>query len=346
MVRRQPSPLITVLMTTYNGELWVEQAVNSILGQTFRDWELLVVDDGSTDRTPAILRRLAASDPRIRIEVGPRTGTAEANNRGIASSRGALIARLDQDDLSLPDRLEQQARFMDTHPDVGLLGGWLRTFGAASHLWSYPGLRDSIRAQMLFRCPFGDPTVMIRRSALDVLPFAYDRGFEPAEDYDLWERMSRCVPTANLPRVLSLYRLHPDQLSVASNDQNAESTRRIQSRLLQDLGVDAASSDLALHFSLVAPELRPSGVSLGRVAAWLEGLAKANLATSAFPEPAFQDQLVSIWRSNSRATPDRSVRLRLPATTGGSWRIARRVGQSFRQRAIRWRELARTSRFG
>ena len=122
MASPDPPPRVSVVMPVYNAEGFVEAAARSILDQTFTDLELIAVDDGSTDGSGAILDRLAAADPRLRIVRRPNTGVTGALNDGLAAARAPLIARMDADDVSAPTRLEKQLAYLDAHPDIGLLG--------------------------------------------------------------------------------------------------------------------------------------------------------------------------------------------------------------------------------
>src|SRR5437868_6051181 len=120
----QPSPQVSVLMPVRDGERWLSTAIDSVLRQTLTDFELIVIDDGSVDRTPAILHSHATRDRRIRIVKLDRQGVASALNRGLAEARAALVARIDADDLCAPNRLAKQAEFLARRPEIALLGSW------------------------------------------------------------------------------------------------------------------------------------------------------------------------------------------------------------------------------
>jgi glycosyltransferase involved in cell wall biosynthesis len=209
------TPRVSVIMAVYNAEPWLTEAVESVLGQTFGDFELVVIDDGSRDATPEILARIR--DPRLRVVRQRQSGQTPALNHGLQLSRGALIARMDGDDVALPDRLARQVAFLDAHPDVGLLGTACREISATGAIIRTiipPAEDPEIRRILIRENPFTHSAVMFRRTVLDASG-RYDEGFVVAQDYDLWLRMSRLTRLANLPEPLVLRRLAPGQLSSA-----------------------------------------------------------------------------------------------------------------------------------
>jgi len=207
------SPPVSVVMTVYNGEPWTAEAVGSILGQTFGDFELIVVDDGSTDATTDVLHRYR--DPRLHLVRQPRAGQTPALNRALRLARAPLLARMDADDVALPRRLERQVAFLGAHPEIGLLGTACHEItvgGKIVRTLTPPTDDPAIRRALIRHNPFIHTSVMFRRALLDVAGW-YDEGFVVAQDYDLWIRMSRATRLANLPQPLVLRRLAPAQLS-------------------------------------------------------------------------------------------------------------------------------------
>ena len=185
--------MITVLMPVYNGESYLREAIESILNQTFPDYEFLVVNDGSTDSSPEIVKEYAVEDARIRlIDNRLEKGIVGALNTGLNEAKGDYVARMDADDISLPHRLAEQVRFMDDHPEVGVCGTWMSTIeDGGSRLWfSFPADHERIKIGLLFYTPLAHPTVMIRRAYFEKYGLRYEECFEHAEDYELW---TRCV---------------------------------------------------------------------------------------------------------------------------------------------------------
>ena len=213
-------PGVSVVMAVYNAEPWLSEAVESVLGQTFGDFEFVVIDDGSSDATPEILRRF--HDSRLRVTRQHQSGQTPALNHALRLSQGALIARMDGDDVALPDRLARQVAFLDAHPEVGLLGTAcheISASGAVLRTITPPGDDHAVRRLLIRKNPFTHSSVMFRRAVLDASGW-YDERFVVAQDYDLWLRMSRLTRLANLSEPLVLRRLAPGRLSSAR-----ESTR-------------------------------------------------------------------------------------------------------------------------
>ena len=209
-------PTVSVLMPVYNAARYVAEAVESILGQTFADFELLIVDDGSTDRSRAILERYQARDERIRLTSRPNTGYAVALNELLGLARGELVARMDADDVALPQRLARQVDYLRAHPDVVCVGTAVHFIDEAGRFLrdGHPGMdHEAIQERALAGdCPLNHPSVMMRRAALEAVG-SYHPEFEPAEDLDLWLRLGEVGFLTNLPEVLMKYRQHTESFS-------------------------------------------------------------------------------------------------------------------------------------
>ncbi len=201
-------PAISVVLPAYNAARWIGESLESILSQSFDDFELIVVNDGSTDGTASVVERFG--DPRIRLMSNDTNrGIIFSLNRGIEESRGRYIARMDADDIARPERLARQIAFMEAHPEVGLCGTWARKFVPCGPRWVQRGPTDSrsLKATLLFSTPFIHPTVMIRRSVLSVHNLRYDQAFPMVEDYRLWCEMALTTELAIIPEVLLEYRV-------------------------------------------------------------------------------------------------------------------------------------------
>ncbi len=209
------SPRVSVVMPAYNAARWLRRALASLVTQTFADLEIVVVDDGSDDETPTIIATAAAGDSRIVAVRQDHAGFSSAANHGLAVARGEYIGRLDADDIALPDRFAIQVAFMDAHPEVGVVGGSMVVIDEHErklHRMYYP--TENVDAEMLKYSALGHPATLIRRSLMVELG-GYRRAFVHAEDYDLWLRIAERARLANLPDVVTYYRAHPGQISVA-----------------------------------------------------------------------------------------------------------------------------------
>ncbi len=216
-------PLVSVVMSVFDGEAWLAESVESILAQTERDLELVVVDDGSTDGSGEILAELARRDPRIRLfRNEANQGQAAALNRGLEASGGRYVARMDADDVAEPERLAAQIAWLERRPEVGLLGTAVRRIddeGRPGALRRRPASDLEIRWACLLESPFMHPTVMLRRAVLEEYGLRYDERLRTAQDYDLWVRLLRRTRAANLPEPLVRYRRPARRSSARRRDQ-------------------------------------------------------------------------------------------------------------------------------
>ncbi len=211
-----PSPSMSVIVPVRNSERYISELVNSVLSQAFADFELLVIDDGSSDATEAILAEFQKADPRLRVFKNPGAGLVDALNHGIACASSELIARMDADDVCLPDRLQRQYDYLGGHPEIAAVGTQVRFIDEQGALTEekikLPESPDQIAERLLKGCCLRHPTVVMRREALERLG-GYRQELVYAEDYDLWLRMSEHYALANLPEALLLYRVHAAQIS-------------------------------------------------------------------------------------------------------------------------------------
>ena len=231
------APKVTVLMSVYNGEKYLAEAVDSILNQTFRDFEFLIINDGSTDATADILERYQRSDNRITVYNQENQGLIASLNRGCQLARGEYVARMDADDVSLPERLAKQVQFMDTHPDIGVVGTWVEYMdenGRRLGEWHYPTAPGVIGWHLLFWCCLAHPSVVMRRDVFLQLGFYRPQALH-AEDYDLWSRAVTVTRLANIPEVLLRYRITGEGICQRHHQTQEESVMRAMRPLLQSL---------------------------------------------------------------------------------------------------------------
>jgi len=222
-------PKVTVLMSNHNGGAFLAPTVRSILNQTYRDFEFLILDDGSTDDSRDQLRRFAAEDPRVRLVEQDNVGLTPTLNRGLHLATGELVARMDSDDLAAPDRLAKQVAFMDAHPDVVLLGGaydLIDEAGRRLHVMRPPTDDAALQEHCLSgRTPICHPLAMFRReAALGV--GGYDESYKVAQDLDLWLRLGEMGKLACLPDVLLGYRMHAGSVSERKQQLQIDTMRR------------------------------------------------------------------------------------------------------------------------
>ena len=215
-------PRVSVLLPVWNGEAFLEQAMESILGQTLSSFEFIVIDDGSTDRSAAIAEQYAADDDRIHLLRRPHRGFSASLNAGIATVRGEYVARMDADDISAPDRLQKQVAYLDAHPACVAVGAWIEVIDEAGRylgLKTYVTTHDEISAALLHGIsPIAHPTILARRSALWAAG-GYDARRYPSEDLDLWFCLSECGELANLGEALLQHRRHKAAIGVREREK-------------------------------------------------------------------------------------------------------------------------------
>lgn len=288
-------------MAVYNAAAHLRQSMESILGQSFSDFEVVAVDDGSTDGSGELLEELAHRDGRIRVVHQDNAGLARSLNTALGLAQGQYAARMDADDLCHPERFARQVGFLDSTPSVALCGTWVRTFGTAiSNIWRYPVAPREIKAAMLFVNPVAHPTVMARREVLQRAE-GYDTDIGYGEDYATWARLCMEHDLANLGQVLMRYRVHSGQMgAVHTHDARREDYMRTQARMLRLLGIGPDESEGRLHHYLSTctqstAEIRHGAEVLDQAEAWLLKLFEANRERGVFPEPEFTAQLCGRW---------------------------------------------------
>lgn len=290
------SPAVSVIMPVYNAELYLKEAVDSILSQSFADFELFIIDDASTDKSIEILNSF--NDHRITlIRKSVNTGYTDSLNMAIPLTKGKYIARMDADDVSLENRFQVQFNYMEAHQDVLVLGTMYKIIDKETVRHYMPIDHDEVKLFALMKTPVAHPTVFIRRSVFDQYNLRYDRAFEPAEDYDLWSRILEYGKIENLPDVLLYYRVHTQQTSAYRSKKQLEMANRIRSRQLERLM--ALSSDMydsvfvikTLSYQL----LNITSEDLVKVDALLKDLVAANKDKKIYNDLLFAKFLNEIW---------------------------------------------------
>jgi glycosyltransferase involved in cell wall biosynthesis len=247
-------------MPVYNAERFICEAIDSILKQTYDNWELILVNDASTDCSAVIASEYAASDLRIRFYDNPMNlGVAKTRNRAIHETRGEYIACLDNDDVALPDRIAAQVTFLRDHPDHGLVASDIEIIDENSRLVAvrtYPHRDEEIRKSMLRVNPVANPASMFRRSVFDALGGFYDESVCPVEDYDFVLRVATHYKIANLERRLTRYRISSTQAKNVYLKRTLKMTLAIQKKHLKSLTGDSLFNQiyrLGLSFLLLLP---------------------------------------------------------------------------------------------
>lgn len=282
------NPKISVILSVYNGETYLDECLRSICEQTFVEFELIVVDDASTDGTPEILRRHAAQDLRIIVLTNERNKERSVSrNIALAHARADLVAIMDADDIALPDRLAKQFAFMCTNPDVLVCGGALTCHETGENIY-YPMNDEAIRTQLLWASPFAHSAVMFRRNPV-LETGGYDPAMPFAEDYDLWSRLAvlHSWRFANLDEVLIRYRIHPHADRRMYHARLRECALAIMKSHMLRLGIPETVVDMEAHLKLFFQD-QPRDVSLERVQGWVAYLMEWNRRACIFAPHGFE----------------------------------------------------------
>ena len=293
---------ISVVMPTYNTAVSVlREAVDSILAQTFRDFEFLIIDDGSTNESAAYLNTL--EDPRIRvIRNKTNIGITKSLNIGFREARGKYIARMDSDDVSFPERFEKQLAFMESHPDVIVCGAFAKNFTDKPSAGQQAGVKkemedmESYRVRMLFSNPGPThPTAFFHREMLLRHNICYDEALVYAQDYGMWMTVSRYGRVCILPEVLLFRRMSGDQISIAHREKQIACDKATQRKLLTALLGKVTEEELTLH-NFHSTLSHPEAIMNPRISKWYGRLIAANKHRRIYDQKLLKQRIIFLKR--------------------------------------------------
>ena len=283
-------PKVTVLMPVYNAEFYIKEAVDSILKQTFDDFEFLIFNDGSTDSSADIVR--SYNDQRITFfDSKQNKGYVHYLNYGIEIAKGEYIARMDADDISHPMRLKKQVDFMDRNPEIGVCGTWFRIIGS-NYTVKHPTDDTKIRLSLLKDSAIGHPTVILKTDLLRKHGLQYDASFVPAEDYLFWVNLSQYCKLANLPEVLLQYRVHQHQISRDRRDEQNEKAQLVRNYQIEKLLNRHLTNEESIYNSLLFQrKININDDLFPVIREWINKLITINLLNKIYPRQKFTNLL-------------------------------------------------------
>ncbi len=307
-------PLVTVLMSTYNSQSTIKEAVDSILNQTLLNFEFIIIDDASTDNTLKILKEYRDSRIKI-IENKENKGLGYNLNYGINISKGAYIARMDSDDISLPQRFQKQVDYLNLHPDIICVGSRAYRFGNLSlfqklfkrvmnQILSY----DELKIQMLNGTPLLHPSVMFNGILLRKAGFNYSPTFRRAQDYELWTRMIWDFKMENMKDCLLKYRYSKSQASSRFRSEQIANSNIMYQRVLSKLLGRTVNNEEILTHSLFSTKNHLSHDEFNKVSHWIDILHDAVIVSSIFDEQSFNKIMAVRWAAICRASLKRKDR--------------------------------------
>ncbi len=292
-------PTVTVFIPVHNRERYIGDAIRSILTQQFQDFDILLVDDGSTDRSVEVMRSFR--EPRITIVCNETNlGIPRTRNRGLELARGKYLALLDSDDQARPDRLQKQVAYLDAHPECVQVGSWCRMMNEQGlplkKTKRQPTHPDAIKAELLFRCSMSNRTIMGRTEILR--KFGYRNDFPRCQDYDLHVRLSAHYHMANIPECLVLGRIHSQQITTLTPDLGDAKKHQIIGTQLKNLGVSFSPEDLTPHLMLSRMrkmQFSPDATYLRWAEEWLLRLFHANQSARQYEFHSYSKILLTKW---------------------------------------------------
>lgn len=293
----EPQPLVTVLMPVYNGEKYLCDAIESILGQTYTNFIFLIINDGSTDTSEEII--LSYKDIRIQYEKNEvNLGIIASLNKGFSLARTKYVARMDADDISVSDRLQRQVVYMENNFTIGVLGSWFQSFNDTGILGitKYEEDHQNIVFKHLYQMHLCHPSCMIRQSVIEQEKPLFDTNYIHAEDYDLFTRLSHNTKLANLPIVLLKLRKHNNEVSCIYRDEQKENSLKIKKREFEKLGFKNLQDEQIADFGrLNYQEYHSITSSPIVIKTFLENMIDHNQETNYFSEIYLFNKLSSLW---------------------------------------------------
>lgn len=293
-------PKLSVIMPVYNREAFVREAIDSVLNQSFEDYELIIVDDGSTDNTINIIN--SYTDPRIvLIRHKTNKGISAARNTGLKYARGDFIVNADSDDINLPTKFEEQIKFLEENQDYDIVGCYYQHFSdkGLGEIWKFPEDNDVIKANQLLWNQQA-PTSMIRRKNIEEKGLLYyDDFFSSAEDTEFFSRLPHDIRMTNIQKVLYLYRRHDKQVTLDLKDTPQKRlVNLVRLKLLNKMGLYPNDREILAHYALCDFEsLEWNKLKFNDVREWLENLINCNNKVEMYNKDVFQDIFVNQFYS-------------------------------------------------
>lgn len=273
-------PKVSVLLPNYNNAPYLKEAIDSILNQTFTDFEFIIVDDGSTDNSIEIIN--SYDDLRIILILKEEnSGIVDTLNRGLENAKGEYLVRMDGDDISFPDRIEKLVYFLDENPEIGVCSSSLKNVGLIDEIWTDDSDPSINKAKVLFGNPLGHPTSVFRLNMLKENNIRYKNGYPFIEDYKLFSDLNSITLFSSVPDVLYQYRRLPHTSTIANSDTLQERIKLVHVEVLnQLLGRIPTNVELKIHFDFYKGVYR---LRLQEYKKWAIELISANKQNPIYP---------------------------------------------------------------
>lgn len=291
-------PLVSVILPVFNAEKYLVECLNSILAQSLTDFELLIYNDGSTDESDIIIK--SYDDKRIRyVSMAENKGYLGLLNRGLKEAKGRFIARMDADDIAVPDRFKEQVQFLENNPEIGICGSWVEYFDGKSGIEKRPESSKAIQYALFFGCPITHPSAMMRTSMIRQFDLNYDSKYYYAEDHNFFVKASRCFQLANIPKPLLKYRVHQKQISSERWMEQFRIKALIQADLLVAL-VSPGSQEAVWLTQFMAEEMKPGRVWENEFKAVQKKLIDLNAVQKLYDPEIFESAVKVLFNQKRR----------------------------------------------
>ena len=289
------NPLISVVMSVYNGQTYLREAIDSVLNQTYFNFEFIIINDGSCDESLSIIN--SYQDSRIvLIDNGLNKGLIYSLNKGLEIAKGKYIARMDADDVCYKDRFEKQVLFLDSHLSVGVLGSNYLSF-SESRSRKLKSIQHSaqIKTYLLFTATMCHPTLMIRKNILDSNHLKYSETAKYVEDFDLWTRLVLKTDFFNLNEYLLKYRDHQSQVSRSFASIQMQNSDIVREKYLRNLGFQFNQEELDTHHFISSNKMIISKNRLINIESWLSNLVLQNKSNNVIDLDEFNEVIFKLW---------------------------------------------------
>ena len=282
-------------MPVYNGEKYLREAIDSILNQTYENFEFIIINDGSIDATESII--LSYNDKRIRyIKNVSNIGLIQSLNNGIELVKGSFIARMDADDISLPNRLKHQLEFMLLNPKVGVCGcDYYQFSGSGKKHQTAFYKHDEIFGYMLFNSSVVHPSLLIKKEILQNFSPIFDSNYKHAEDFELWAKLIFTTKFSSIQSTEFEYRLHKAQVTTVHKTEQINSANKVRKTILQKVGFEFSEKELAIHCKIGSSQRFVSFAELQQVEEWLKKMVEQNHMLKVVDEAIFNNIIGKQW---------------------------------------------------
>ncbi len=301
-------PLATVLMPVYNAEKYLKEAMDSVLSQSFEEYEFLIVNDCSKDNSEEII--LSYTDARIRyVKNQKNLGLSGALNVGIDLIETKYMIRMDADDISVPGRFEKLISFMEKNSDVGVYSSALERFEREVDIWKYPENNDDIKATFLFGSSIAHAPCILRMSVLKEHKMYFRDVHLHIEDYDLWYRLKDVTNFATTQEVLYRYRVVANSITTGHDDTLMERRKKMYRWVIESFGIVPTEEELEMHISTQYNTKTTDSVDVKAYRKWMDKIVQVNEANGYFPKEALKRQVDKRWTRFFYLLPDRGFKI-------------------------------------